>query len=44
MCFISSPPIIMLRGSAVGTHDELMEHSEIYREIFESQQEGVSGA
>ena len=30
--------------SAVGTHDELMEHSEIYREIFESQQEGVSGA
>ena len=29
------------RINAIGTHDELMEKSEIYREIFVSQQEGV---
>ncbi len=28
--------------SAMGTHDELMERSEIYREVYQSQQEGVS--
>ena len=28
--------------SAVGTHRELMEKSEIYRDVYESQQEGVS--
>ena len=28
--------------SAMGTHDELMAHSEIYREVYQSQQEGVS--
>jgi len=26
--------------SAVGTHDELMQRSDIYREIFESQRKG----
>ena len=26
---------------AVGTHDELKKNSEVYREIFVSQQEGV---
>lgn len=29
------------RVSAVGTHEELMTHSEIYRQIYESQKEGV---
>ena len=28
--------------SAAGTHDELMEKSHIYREVYQSQQEGVS--
>jgi ATP-binding cassette subfamily B multidrug efflux pump len=28
--------------AAEGTHDELLEHSEIYQEIYNSQQEGVS--
>ena len=28
--------------SAMGTHDELMETSDIYREVYRSQQEGVS--
>ena len=28
--------------SAVGTHDELMQSSEIYREVYESQQKGVA--
>jgi len=28
--------------SATGTHAELMEKSEIYRDVYESQQEGVS--
>lgn len=28
--------------SGVGTHDALMEHNHIYREVYESQQEGVS--
>ena len=27
---------------AQGTHAELMKNSEIYREVYESQQEGVS--
>ena len=30
------------RIAAQGTHDELMEHCEIYRDVYESQQEGVS--
>ena len=30
------------RTSAIGTHAELMEKSEIYRDVYESQQEGVS--
>ena len=30
------------RVSAVGTHDELMETSEIYRDVYTSQQEGGS--
>ncbi len=30
------------RISAMGTHNELMERSEIYREVYQSQQEGVS--
>ena len=30
------------RISAMGTHAELMERSEIYREVYQSQQEGVS--
>ena len=28
--------------SAMGTHDELMKTSDIYREVYRSQQEGVS--
>ena len=34
--------VVMDKGriSAVGTHDELMERSEIYREVFNSQQGG----
>jgi ATP-binding cassette subfamily B protein len=28
------------RVNAVGTHDELLNHNEIYRDIFESQQKG----
>ena len=28
--------------SAVGTHEELMASSEIYRDVYQSQQEGVS--
>ena len=28
--------------SAMGTHAELMENSDIYREVYRSQQEGVS--
>ena len=28
--------------SAVGTHDELMKNSEIYREVYQSQQKGVA--
>ena len=28
--------------SAMGTHDQLMERSQIYREVYQSQQEGVS--
>ena len=28
--------------SAMGTHDELMKTSDIYREVYQSQQEGVS--
>ncbi|MPN63886.1 Multidrug resistance ABC transporter ATP-binding/permease protein BmrA [bioreactor metagenome] len=28
--------------SAVGTHDELMQTSEIYREVYQSQQKGVA--
>ena len=31
------------RLAAIGTHDELMQTSEIYREIVESQQKGVQG-
>ena len=27
--------------SAIGTHDELMESSEIYKDVYKSQQEGV---
>jgi ATP-binding cassette subfamily B protein len=27
--------------SAVGTHEELMQFSEIYKEVYTSQQEGV---
>ena len=30
------------RISAMGTHDELMETSEIYRDVYQSQQEGAS--
>ena len=30
------------RISAMGTHAELMEKSDIYREVYRSQQEGVS--
>ena len=30
------------RISAAGTHDELLERSHIYREVYQSQQEGVS--
>ena len=30
--------------SAVGTHDELLESSKIYREVFESQQQGSGDA
>ena len=29
------------RINAVGTHDELLETNEIYREVYESQQKGV---
>lgn len=29
------------RVSAIGTHDELMESSEIYKDVYKSQQEGV---
>ena len=28
--------------SAVGTHEELMASSEIYRDVYQSQQEGAS--
>ena len=28
--------------SAVGSHDELMQSSEIYREVYQSQQKGVA--
>ena len=28
--------------SDVGTHDELMKKSEIYREVYQSQQKGVA--
>ena len=28
--------------SAVGTHDELMKTSEIYRDVYQSQQEGAN--
>ena len=28
--------------SAVGTHDELMNMSEIYRDVYQSQQEGAN--
>ena len=27
--------------SAIGTHEELMENSEIYKDVYKSQQEGV---
>ena len=30
------------RISDVGTHSELMERSEIYREVYQSQQKGVA--
>ena len=30
------------RISAAGTHDELLQSSHIYREVYQSQQEGVS--
>jgi ATP-binding cassette subfamily B protein len=30
------------RIDAVGTHDELMETNEIYREVYDSQQKGVA--
>ena len=30
--------------SAVGTHDELLESSKIYREVYESQQQGSGDA
>ena len=30
------------RISAMGTHDELMKTSEIYRDVYQSQQEGAS--
>ena len=30
------------RISAMGTHQELMETSEIYRDVYQSQQEGAS--
>ena len=38
--------IVMDEGSvsAVGTHDELLESSKIYREVFESQQQGSGDA
>ena len=29
------------RVNAVGTHDELLENNEIYKEVYESQQKGV---
>ena len=28
--------------NGVGTHDELMQNNEIYREVYESQQKGVA--
>ena len=37
--------IIVMDGgkiAAVGTHDELMKTSEIYRDVYESQQKGVA--
>ena len=36
--------IVMENGriSAKGTHDELMKKSEIYREVYQSQQKGVA--
>ena len=38
--------IVMDEGSvsAVGTHDELLESSKIYREVYESQQQGSGDA
>jgi ATP-binding cassette subfamily B protein len=29
------------RINGIGTHDELMEQNEIYRDVFNSQQEGM---
>ena len=34
--------LVMDDGAAQGTHEELMKTCEIYREVYESQQEGVS--
>ena len=36
--------VVMNEGTIadVGTHEELLERSEIYREVFESQQKGVA--
>ena len=36
--------IVMENGriNAVGTHDELLESNEIYREVYESQRKGVA--
>ena len=31
----------MMAGSTASTHDELMEQNEIYRDVFNSQQEGM---
>ena len=36
--------VVMNEGTIadIGTHEELLERSEIYREVFESQQKGVA--
>ena len=43
---MNADKIIVLSGGmidSVGTHEELMEHSAMYKEIFQSQQEGALG-